>query len=270
LLYEPTLNYQFVANHPETVGQIWLYMPQVMQNALGIQPDQVKAYKLKPYAPAGSNGDPSSLMTLYLAYIPSEQVDPLTGLLQSSGSQYFTASEGIPGQLAKATVPGFPILYTPDPNPGGSGISSPSNSSTVTSDSSNKRRNAIIGVCASIGGIALLVLGWWIVRSYKRRQEGMHTRLGEGPSDPLGFNQGGYRGYGATEGEMQQRPPSVGPDGIRRNSFYFAEDSLRGYRDHVRDEHEDLNLASGSGQARRQVGTSRISPPILRENSMNW
>jgi len=134
-------------------------------------------------------------------------------------------------------------------------------------DASNKRRNAIIAVCSIIGSIALVVLGWWGYRTYKRRQEGSHQPL----HDPLGFDNGGYAGYGATDnsGAMRERPPSVGPDGVRRNSFYFAEDSLRGYRDHVRDMEEENHVGTSLG-GRRQVQGAAISTPILRDNTLNW
>lgn len=267
LLFEPQLGYEFVLSNEQSQGQIWAFMPQAIGNALAITADQVKALWLKPYAPVGYNGDPSSLMTIYNAYIPTGSVDNLSHQIESITSQYFTMSQGVPGQLANFTVPGFPLLYAPDPYSSSSDGGNTGNTS-VNADkaAADKRKDAIIAVCTIIGGIALVVLGWWGYKTYKRRQEGGHRRL----RDPLGLD----RGYGATDnvGFTRERPPSVGPDGIRRNSFYFAEDSLRGYRDHVRDMEEEQQMApSTSMGGRRQVQQGvAISTPILRDNTLDW
>jgi len=281
LLYEPELNYAFVLNSSQTQGQIWEFSPVAMSNALGISTDQVKILYLKPYAPVTANpNDLSSILTLNLMYIPSQYVETLAGLLQSTSSKYYTASSGVAGQLANFTTPAFPVLYTTDPNVA-STDGGPANNDAASSitAASARRKDAIIGVCSAIGGIAVLVLAWWLIKTYQRKRESQHHRLSAASNDPLGYGRGGFVGYGATEDGMRERreaPPSVGPDGVRRNSFYFAEDSLRGYVDPQRDAQENVGLAgpSGSGQqgqaAKRQVGGARISPPILRDNTLNW
>jgi len=245
-------------------------MPQAIGNALGITPDNVKALWMKPYAPIGYNGDPASLMTVYNTYIPTSSVDNMSLQILNPTSQYFTGSQGIAGQLAGFTVSGFPLLYVSDPNTSSSNNGNGQGSNAVTSDqeAGNKRRNAIVAVCSVIGGIALIVMSWWGYRTYKRKQEGRHQRL----ADPLGLDHGGHPGYGATDtdGAMRERPPSVGPDGIRRNSFYFAEDSLRGYRNPVRDMEEENQLGASMGGRRHVVQGTAISSPILRDNTMNW
>jgi len=263
LIFEPELGYKFMLSSEQTQGQVWAYMPQAIGSALGITSDNVKALWMKPYAPVDYNGDPDSLLTIYNAYIPSGSVDNMAHQIQSVTSAYFTGSTGIPHQLANFTVAGFPVLYVTDPYASSSDGGSDPGNTTVSgdADSSNKRKDAIIAVCTIVGGIALIVLGWWLYRNYKRRQEGAHQRL----ADPLGLD----RGYGATDNIMRERPPSVGPDGIRRNSFYFAEDSLRGYRDHVRDMEEEVHMSSSMG-GRRPVQGVAISTPILRDNTLNW
>src|ERR1700742_3332621 len=70
---------------------------------------------MKPYAPVGYSGDPSQLMTIFNSYIPSGSVDNLSHQISSPISAYFTSSQGIFGQLANKTVPGFPLLYSADP-----------------------------------------------------------------------------------------------------------------------------------------------------------
>jgi len=229
-----------------------------------IDPSNVKALWLKPYASAQSNGSLSSLMTIYNAYIPTSSVSSMAQQIQTPKSLYFTISQGVAGELANFTVSAFPLLYTPDPYSASDGGGNPGNTS-VSADvvASNRRRDAIIAVCTIVGGIGLVILGWWGYKNYKRRQESAHRRL----ADPLGLD----RGYGATDNVMRERPPSVGPDGIRRNSFYFAEDSLRGYRDQVRDMEEEAQLSTSVGRRHLQGATgAAISGPILRDNTMNW
>jgi len=256
------LNFQFVAGDLQTQGQIFLYMPILLGSVLGVDQSQVKSYALKPFAASDWNGQGDDLYTLYQAYIPSGQVDTLQHLIDARNSALFTqAPSGISAELAQEIITGFPLLYSTDPqkNPSGSGSGSSSQINTSALSSADKsRRNAIIGVCAAVGGIALLVLGWWLVRTYKRRQENNHHRLNE-PTN-----------YGAT-GQMAERPPSVGPDGIRRNSFYFAEDSLRGFTNPSRPDDEEANGGQGQGISRRSpVGGQQISGPILRQNTLGY
>jgi hypothetical protein len=55
----------------------------------------------------------------------------------------------------------------------------------------------------------------------------------------------------------------------RRRSFFFAEDSLRGYVQE-RDEEPVFMHRSPSGSRRGPIHTQAISNPILREISLNW
>jgi len=185
--------------------------------------------------------------------------------IQTPKSLYFTISQGVAGELANFTVPDFPLLYVADPYASSNGGGNPGNTSVSDNiAASNRRKDAIIAVCTVVGGIGLLILAWWGYKNFKRRQEGAHRRL----ADPLGLD----RGYGATDNVIRERPPSVGPDGIRRNSFYFAEDSLRGYRDQVRDMAEEAQLSNSVGGRRHVQGAAgaAISGPILRDNTLNW
>jgi hypothetical protein len=229
---------------------------------------QVKPYALKPYAAKGYNGDPQTLYTTWTAYVPNNQVDSLQLMINARQSRLYTDETGTAAELADHIIPAFPVRYNSDPTsqtPGSSGPgNSPSNQATALSSASTQRRNAIIGVVAAIGGIALIVLGWWLIKSYKRRQEAAHTPLGD--EDPIGHR--GAGGYGATEQGMRERPPSVGPDGVRRNSFYFAEDSLRGYTDPNR--MDEVEQPGGSSGGRRPIGGQPISGPVLRQNTLGY
>jgi len=93
-----------------------------------------------------------------------------------------------------------------------------------TSDDSHTRENAIVGVVSALGGITLVVLGYLIYRAVKKRRELAHRRL----SDPLANH---FIGEAPPNRTFDQ--DSTG--GQRRKSFYFVEDSLRGFSDHNHD-----------------------------------
>lgn len=217
------------------------------------------------------------MQTTFLAYIPSEELDNLSAQIKAPQSKFYTGvADPVAEQLARRVDSGFAINSVSDPNVGGStGLDGTNSSSSPSSASSSDkaRQDAIIGVVSALGAIALLVLGYLVYRSVKRRQELRHRRL----SDPPREEAVGYRPEGR---DFDQ--DSVG--GARRRSFYFAEDSLRGFQDQRVGE----GLSGGFGAAgagagggyaaagpsqmtqRRQVMPAAISAPILRENSMNW
>lgn len=268
IAFRLTLNWKFVATNVQSVGQLFLYTPQLIYTALKIDANQVKPYGLAPYAAKDYNGDPQTLYTTWQGYIPNNLVDPLQNMINARQSAFYTDMTDTAGQLAQNVIVGFPLRYAADPSSGPPGTggpnSSPNNNATTLSAASTQRRNAIIGVVAAIGGIALIVLAWWLIKSYRRRRDAAHRPLGD--ADPLGYT---GAGYGATEEGMRERPPSVGPDGIRRNSFYFAEDSLRGYTDPARPDEVEAGVGSSAG-GRRPVGGQAISGPVLRQNTLGY
>ena len=145
------------------------------------------------------------------------------------------------------------------PNPiSSSGGGEPDTSSATSSKASNARLDAIIGVCSALGGIALMILGFLLYRNFKRRREMAHRRL----SDPVVSE-------GVPAPGHQFDRDSVG--GQRRRSFYFAEDSLRGYvQAPVNDEVYDHRTPAGGMRERRTIVPGTISAPILRDNTLNW
>ncbi|KAI6042637.1 hypothetical protein EDC04DRAFT_2866615 [Pisolithus marmoratus] len=111
----------------------------------------------------------------------------------------------------------------------------------------------IIGVVSSLGTVAFMIVGYVVYRSYKRRREAAHRPL----TEVVGAR---------PEGQEFDRD-SVG--GQRRRSFYYAEDSLRGYQS-VHPEDETYDHRASILRGRRPVIPTAISTPILRESTMNW
>lgn len=221
--------------------------------------DQVKTFALQVYETSQykSPNDLDELRTLFIGYVPADNVTALEQAIKAKQSDLYTRTTGISAQLAQRidasySVTSYPDPISPDPNsPGGSDGSS---------GSSNSRRDAIIGVCSALGGIALCILGFLLYRNFKRRKEAAHHRLQE-PQTLVG----------PTPGQDFDRD-SIG--GQRRRSFYYAEDSLRGFSQPVpRDDiyaHTISPAAGGGMRERRPIAPGTISAPILRDNTLNW
>lgn len=224
-----------------------------------ITADQVKTYALQAWEPATytSPADAAQLTTIFIAYIPSSNVTQLEQAIRAKTSLLYTGVTGISAELSQKIDASFSVTSVPDPIAGGSNGASGNTSGSTSSD--HTRLDAIIGVCSALGGIALCILGFLVYRNFKRKQEAAHQRLADA---------GNYEGV-PTPGQMFDRD-SVG--GQRRRSFYYAEDSLRGYTQTHEDGYEQHVTPMGAGamRERRAVVPGTISAPILRDNTLNW
>lgn len=242
-------------------------MPAILNTALGLSGDRAtKTWMLQVYQPSSYRGpsDSAELGTTYLAYIPTDQVDNLAAMIKAPQSAFYIGVD-IPAarSLALRVDNGFSVLSIQDPNGGDGGQTRNSGSSNSSGDVDRTRQDAIIGVVSALGAIAVLVLAFLGYKWYQRRQEAAHRRL----SDPV---------PGARPEGREFDQDSVG--GQRRRSFYFAEDSLRGYQQAQQEEYSYYHDQNGARTSpvggvmtqRRNVVPAAISQPILRESSMNW
>lgn len=204
-------------------------------------------------------GDVALLRTMFLAWIPSDQLQTLAAQMKAKSSSFYTGTTGVPSELAEHVDASFSLNSVPDPNAGSaaSGGDSSGSGQAASSSAGQTRKDAIIGVVSALGGVTLVVLVLLIFRSLKRRQEIAHRRLSDPP-------QGGYLGE-RPDGQEFDRD-SVG--GQRRRSFYFAADSLRGAESTIANEDEFSSRAPPV--MRQRVAPAAISAPILRDNTMNW
>jgi len=232
----------------------------------------VKTWVLQVYVPSSyrTPQDADELQTMFLGYIPTSSVDELAAQLKVKSSAFYTGTNDAVAQaLAQRVDSSFSVLSVPAPDDSSSNGSAASSSENGGSSSSS-RQDAIIGVTVSLGVIAVLILAYLVYRSHQKRQEAKHRRLSD-PIDPNGVRPEGR--------DFDQ--DSVG--GQRRRSFYFAEDSLRGFQEQQQEQYSYYAQGQGQGQGgwdarsgesqmsqRRPVMPSAISAPILRESSMNW
>lgn len=218
---------------------------------------EVQNYELIVYEPASYTGpaDVAQLGTIWRGYIPGGKVSTLASLITNLKSSFYTAQSGtLSSTLAACVDPSLSLEAISGPAPGGS-------SSTGSSSSgSNVRQDAIIGVVSSLGAIAIMIVAYVGYRAYKRRRAHAHRRLSDNPD----VDYAGLR----PEGQEFDRD-SVG--GQRRRSFYYAEDSLRGFQSTRTDEDGyDHHVTNPTTRERRAVEPGIISTPILRESTMNW
>lgn len=221
-------------------------------------------FALQVYEPSTYTGtqDADLLQTMYLAYIPTGQVDILAQQLIASNSPFYVGLGSPYSDLAQHVVRSFPVqaVQAPGGTPAAPGSSNdPSAASAASSSASSKtREDAIIGVVSSLGAITLIVLAFLVVRAVKQRRALAHRRLSDPQMDPVDF-------VGARPDNQDFDRDSVG--GQRRRSFYYAEDSLR-YETAVSGAPQNVN--EQMMRERRPVNAQMIGAPVLRDNTMNW
>jgi hypothetical protein len=215
-------------------------------------------YALQVYVPDTyqNPSDMDQLGTVWLGYIPTDQVDTLSAEIKAKQSAFYTGTTGISAELAARVVSSFSLNSVPDPQSSLPGVTSPQSASS-NSSLAKARQDAIIAVVSTLGASALIILGVLVYRSYQRRRELAHHRLSGTEHLP------GLRPQGREFDE-----DSVG--GQRRRSFYYAEDSLRGFENERSATANAATRVSPTQMGQRRIIPATISAPILTESSMNW
>ncbi|PVF97635.1 hypothetical protein CPB86DRAFT_775170 [Serendipita vermifera] len=309
LFQKSTLSWTYVLSSSETAGQILAYLPSHVASILDLTGDSVKVVGLQAFVPDDYRTE-NDLMTLFVAFLPTEQVPTLAAMIRSLNSPFYQTDNAVAKAIAENVVASYDIASLEGVNNENGSSTTPSSNNTKAD---NSRRNAIIGVTVTFGIIALIVLIWWGVRTYRTRREGMHKRLSYGGTANYGATGGGMTevgGYTATRAEsppmlhnpfMTEREREEEARGIRRNSFYAIgpddasiEEETFDYLSHRNSTYSGgggggatglhRSGSGGSGGARWAGGSSNqghgqrrlvvgqpISQPILRESSMgNW
>lgn len=220
----------------------------------------MSTYGLQVYQPASWNGDETSLLTQYMAYIPSECFDTLNAYIQTPSSPLYNQT-GIEGQLAAQINTAFPLAAA-------ASDTTPSSSSTSEgSSSSKKKRNIIIGVCVGVGGALWIALVWWVYKRTKRSNDkAVHKRLSEHMTmfqDHRPMSQA-YRdnvtvNNGWVNDRRVSRAPSIAASEIddRPSSFYASPfETDRSLRDQQRGYDDEAHRASHGSSS----GPSAESP----------
>ncbi|KAG8783420.1 hypothetical protein FRC15_005212 [Serendipita sp. 397] len=159
-------------------------------------------------------------------------------MIRAANSAFYNLDDTVARSVAKNIDGSYDIATLNGVSNVNGGSNTVNNSSATRVD--NSRRNAIIGVSVVFGLVALAVLVWWIMKTYKARQEGMHKRLSYDNNVNYGAAGTGVAvdyernyGFGANaEAPRADSPPNLHNPfmterereeearGIRRNSFY--------------------------------------------------
>ncbi|KIR26545.1 hypothetical protein I309_04514 [Cryptococcus deuterogattii LA55] len=250
----------FVVESSDATSQLFNTFPTLISNALEIDSSVVSTYGLQVYQPASWSGDETSLLTQYMAYIPSECFDTLNAYIQTPSSPLYNQS-GIEGQLAAQINTAFPLAAA-------ASDTTPSSSSTSeSSSSSKKKRNIIIGVCVGVGGALWIALVWWVYKRTKRSNDkAVHKRLSEHMSmfqDHRPMSQVYRDSVTANNGWVNDRrvsrAPSIAASEIddRPSSFYASPfETDRSLRDQQRGYDDEAHRASHGSSS----GPSTESP----------
>jgi hypothetical protein len=265
LLFDQYLDWPFVVQSSVSSSQLFAYVPLLLAAGAGIPTSEVMTFALQARVPADYTGpaDAADLQTLFLAYYPTAAINALELSLKARNSDFYNGvDDPIAQQLSQHVISAFALDSVADPNTGsGSGGSGGSGNAQDTAQgaagTSKTRQDAIIGVVTALGAIAVLVLVFLAFRAFRRRAELAHHRLSD-PADIAGARPDGR--------EFDQ--DSLG--GQRRRSFYFAEDSLRGFQGERPEENTFDARGNPAMTQRRNVMPAAISAPILQQSSMNW
>jgi len=245
----------------------------MISGPLQVPSGEVQAIGLSVYEPNDWSGNLQDLLTIIQCLVPTPYVDALAAQVEAHNSGFYTGqATQLLAQLAGQVDPSYPVFLATSGSSSGGAVNPALGSllGNASSNGDNSRTNAIIGVCTSIGGLLLLSLAWWVYKN-KRNANAGHQRLSMASDqtppmhDP--FADRNAVGYGATQEMRGDR---------RRESFFFAEDSLRGYAadNAVRQEEDEMYHHRPSPdmqqRSRGPIVPSNISAPILRESSLNW
>jgi hypothetical protein len=232
------LRYSFVATHPLSSSQIFLYIPQGLIYALEAAASDIAMFAIQPYDNSATTG---YIATVAQAYIPSDKVDTLRKLLHNPISRLYNQPDDSATTLLGMIDPSIPLLVGEYDDTYGSSLSGDNSNgdNTNNSDDSNedsyddsvaganssgstKASSVGIGVGVVAGAAAYGAGMFWVARRYRKKRQ-LHRRTS------------------STADQMSQGGGSLFTGGGR--------------------------LSRGSGGSQR---TQMISAPVMAENSLGW
>ena len=244
---------------PDVAAQIFQFLPQGIAYGLSVPNDQVVMQELLPYDTTATLG---YVTCLAMAYVPSDQVNPLQLDIYTPSSQLYhnpNASVStlmgvinpaigiIPGSLNGQT-PGSPTGSPSSPtgtmNQAGAPLGSGSDNS-----SSVKGTSAAIGVGVVAGAAVYGAAMFLIAKRYKKTRS-LHRR------SPSLIDTGSMM---QSPGESMAGASAALMSGGRGEGVRSTSPSNWFYRD-----------SRGSGNSGGSSGRQQISAPVMAENSLGW
>lgn len=172
ILFKPVLNWAFLSSSPDTVAQMFLYMPSIVGEAVNLTPDKISTIRLQQHTLDGQARGPAEGLSLYLAYVPLSVSKKLQGLVKNELSIFYTAPvNGVAKALVTNVDPTYDILTMESLQTANKKASLQSNQ-----DSSATLRNALIGVGSALAACILALLAWRILKANRKQQSRMEAQ----------------------------------------------------------------------------------------------
>jgi hypothetical protein len=175
ILFGNELPWLWMTENSNASAQIFAYTPLALAAALDTSPDLIQTVSLSAYQPSNYDGNPSTILTVYLANIPTVDVSALQAQLKSPNSALYQQT-GVQGQIAQLMNPAFSILaYSTSGTTTGTSASinsadSLTGGNTVSTNNSGPDRSTtiIIAVVVSFGVVILAIAGYAAFWATKR------------------------------------------------------------------------------------------------------
>lgn len=215
-------------------------MPPLLGTAVGLDPSTIKTSALVAYEPVSSTSS-ADLLTVYLAYIPSSEVDNLQTQVRTPTSALYTKTTGLLRDLAANIDPALPLMAftsTEQATIGGGN----KNSDQSGSDDKSKKNTTVIAIIASFGSVIVLLAAIAGVRYYKHKKSQSEMagtgnlralRLGNDPpqlSPPMTSRSGLSGIFQSHHFATQQRPMSAASANSHESSDQSRYPSQNGSR----------------------------------------
>ncbi|KAL7005359.1 hypothetical protein EMMF5_005057 [Cystobasidiomycetes sp. EMM_F5] len=179
ILFGPALSWSWLLSNSDASAQAFAFMPSLIADTLNISSSNVYTDSLQAYTPS-STAKSSDILAVYLAYIPSSDVDALSVNIKTPNSAFYTSSNGVAKELAQVVNPTFSVTsYAAQgvssnivSTPGTGGSLAISGSTTATDNGNNNTRSIIIGVVTGFGVAMLVALAYYAIRRARKTSKG--------------------------------------------------------------------------------------------------
>ena len=142
-----------------------LYLPELVATALNTTAGEVQTYALQAYQGSDYDGNADTILTAWLGWIPSDQVDNLQAMIKAPNSAFYSAS-GILGELASTVDSSFSLTSFASQK-AAIEKSNAATSSGSSSGTTKKTKTIIIAVVVSCGVLILALCAYFAIRATK-------------------------------------------------------------------------------------------------------
>lgn len=113
LLLSPALNWPWIVSNSNASSQVLAYMPLLIADSLALgSADNVTTSSLQAYQPTTfSPENQSSMLTVWLGYIPADEVDELQAMIRSPQSAFYNQTDPVLKQLALTVDASLPLRW---------------------------------------------------------------------------------------------------------------------------------------------------------------